>query len=101
MAGGASSILDPSIIASDSGNGVILFALSNGVHGQIVIGDFSPTQDRIEIAHGLNGLVLNVQHDLIAHGSSDGKNGPGLESFDRPHLTTWMTSKPSNSGWPR
>jgi len=72
-------------IQAGSGNQTLLggaghdvFALSNGVHGQIVIGDFDPTQDRIEIARGVNGLALNVQHDLIAHVSSDARGNAVL-----------------------
>jgi Ca2+-binding RTX toxin-like protein len=73
-------------IQAGSGNHTLLggaghdvFALSNGVHGQIVIGDFDPTQDKIEIARGLNGLVLNVQHDLIAQVSSDARGDAVLD----------------------
>ena len=53
------------------GAGHDVFALGSGVHGRIVIGDFKPAQDRIEVARGLNGLKLNTGHDLVACVSSD------------------------------
>ena len=42
-----------------------MFAFSGSVAGQIVIADFMPGQDWIEVARGVNGLSLDgPQHPL-------------------------------------
>ena len=53
------------------GGGHDVFALSDGVQGQIVIGDFAPGQDRIEVARQLNGLVLDTPQDVAKHMSGN------------------------------
>lgn len=53
------------------GAGRDVFALGDGVQGEIVIGDFTPAEDLIEVARGTNGLVLNTPHDLPAQVSSN------------------------------
>ena len=52
------------------GAGHDVFAFGEGVHGQIVVGDFTPGQDRIEVARGPGRLLMTVD-DLAAHVSSD------------------------------
>ena len=44
---------------------------SYGFAGHVVIPDFTPSQDRVEIAPGINGLAVRTPHDLLAHLSSD------------------------------
>lgn len=53
------------------GAGHDVFVLGRGLHGSIVVSDFNPAQDRIEVARGLNGVVLNTPRDLLAHVSDD------------------------------
>ena len=45
--------------------------ISHGFAGHVVIADFAPSQDRVEIASGINGLAVRTPHDLLAHLSSD------------------------------
>ena len=66
-------------IQAGSGNQTLLggaghdvFVLGNDVRGRIVIGDFMPGQDRIEVARGINGLALSNPHDIAARVSSNG-----------------------------
>ena len=72
-------------IQAGSGNQTLLggaghdvFAVGKGVHGKIIISDFTPAQDRIEIARGLNGTLLNTPYDLAAHVSSDAQGNTVL-----------------------
>ncbi len=53
------------------GAGGDVFTLPRGIGGQIVIGDFTPGQDRIEVARGVNGLVLHTPQDMAARVSSN------------------------------
>lgn len=53
------------------GAGHDVFALGTDVRSQIVIGDFTPGQDRIEVARKVNGLVLNAPYDTATHVSSN------------------------------
>ena len=45
--------------------------ISYGFAGHVVTSDFTPSQDRVEIAPGINGLAVRTPHDLLAHLSSD------------------------------
>lgn len=53
------------------GTGRDVFAFIGSVTGQIVIADFMPGQDWIELAHGVNGLSLNGSQDLLSRLSAD------------------------------
>lgn len=53
------------------GAGGDVFTLRSSTGGKIAIEDFTPGQDRIEVAHRMSGLVLNTLGDIAAHASGD------------------------------
>lgn len=53
------------------GAGRDVFAFADGVRGHVVIGDFTPGQDRIEVAHGINGTAVGTPRDLALRVSGD------------------------------
>ena len=73
-------------IEAGSGNQTLLggaghdvFVAGQGIHGRIFISDFAPAQDRLEVAGGLNGMLLNTPRDLLAAMSSDAQGNAVLK----------------------
>lgn len=61
------------------GAGGDVFALPGGIAGSIVVGDFSPAEDRIEVARSAGGLVLGTVLDLVPHISGDARGDAVLQ----------------------
>ena len=53
------------------GAGRDVFAFADGVRGRVAISDFASGQDRIEVAHGINGTAVSTLHDLALRVSDD------------------------------
>ena len=53
------------------GAGGDAFTLRGSTSGKITIGDFTPGQDRIEVARGMSGLALSTLRDIAAHATGD------------------------------
>ena len=61
------------------GAGRDVFALDMNVVGRIVIADFRPGQDWIEVARGANGLPLDAPQDVLPLVSADGGGAAVLD----------------------
>lgn len=61
------------------GAGGDILTFRSGIAGMIVIGDFTPAQDRIEVARGSDGLVPPTPHDIAAHVSGNAQGDAVLD----------------------